>query len=335
MAWFPALGRIIRNRLQTDHTKRTFVPGISHLLYSPFPALTARSALRARHRITFSFRRYFETGGHTQAFPMIREMYEMNLAHGLSPAEAAKMEMATSLAMLSSGAITAFWLLFHILADDGEALARIREELSAAARQEARASETGMCMNGNEEGKRTMSLDLSGLKSTSPTLTAMLHETLRYHSTVLSIKQVAHDTTLSSYLLKKSGIVMIPSQSVHHNPQIWGPNATTFEHTRFLAEVGSRSVGSTAAFRPFGAGTSMCPGRMFSMNVILSFAAMLLLRYDILPMGSAVRGAWEDPMTRNTDVWNAMPKPDWDVRVRMEKRKGDVDWKFVWGRDGL
>jgi hypothetical protein len=48
-----------------------------------------------------AFRRYFETGGHLQAFPMIPEMYETNKSRGLASEEAAKMEMATSLAMLS------------------------------------------------------------------------------------------------------------------------------------------------------------------------------------------------------------------------------------------
>jgi hypothetical protein len=46
---------------------------------------------------------------------MIPEMHELNKSHGLSTDEAAKMEMATSLAMLSSGAVTAFWLLFHFV----------------------------------------------------------------------------------------------------------------------------------------------------------------------------------------------------------------------------
>jgi hypothetical protein len=83
-----------------------FVPGISHLLYSPFPSITARKALRARARIHTAFADYFATGGHHQAFPMISEMFDRNRNLGLTLPEAAKMEMATSLAMLSSGAIT-------------------------------------------------------------------------------------------------------------------------------------------------------------------------------------------------------------------------------------
>jgi hypothetical protein len=49
---------------------------------------------------------------------MVPDMYDINTGHGLASDEAAKMEMATSLAMLSSGAVTTFWLIFHILSNN-------------------------------------------------------------------------------------------------------------------------------------------------------------------------------------------------------------------------
>jgi hypothetical protein len=73
--------------------------------------LTARKALRARLRVIDAFQKYFHEGSHLQAFPMVAEMYEHNKKSGIAPEEAAKMEMATSLAMLSSGSNTTFWLL--------------------------------------------------------------------------------------------------------------------------------------------------------------------------------------------------------------------------------
>lgn len=90
------------------------------------------------------------------------------------------MEMATSLAMLSSGAVTAFWLLFHILSDRGLA-ASIREDLRLA-------TET-------KDGEEIRAVNLGAIKDYCPTLIAVLNETLRYHSTVINIKQIHHDTT--------------------------------------------------------------------------------------------------------------------------------------------
>ncbi|XPS73162.1 Cholesterol 7-alpha-monooxygenase [Ascochyta lentis] len=284
---------------------RDFVPGISHLLYSPFPALTARKALRARDRIVCAFKKYFETGGHLQAFPMIAEMHELNKSHGLTTEEAAKMEMATSLAMLSSGAVTCFWLLYHILSD-AKVTASIREELTPVT-----------------DSATVKVVNLADVKDSCPTLVAVMNETLRYHSTVINIKQVQHDTTLAGqYLVKKNGIVMIPGQSVHHNKDIWGPSADTFNHHRFL----KKNVSSTSAFRPFGAGATMCPGRHFSTNVILSLVVMVLLKFDVIP----VNGEWRQPTTHRADMWNAMPKPDEEIDVRFETRDEQMEWKFVW-----
>lgn len=245
---------------------------------------------------------------------MIPEMHEVNKGHGLSTEEAAKMEMATSLAMLSSGSVTTFWLLYHILSDL-DLTAIIRREL------EVMTEETG--------SEIVKTVNLSQVKDRCPTLVAVLNETLRYHSTVINIKQVQHDTTLDGrYLLKKNGIVMIPGHSVHHNKEIWGPSADIFDHLRFLSSGSKKNLSSTSAFRPFGAGVTMCPGRHFSTNVILSLVVMVLLKFDVEP----VDGYWKRPTTRNADMWNAMPKPDHDIDVRFEPRREEkqVECKFVW-----
>ena len=294
------------------------MPGIKHLLYSPLPFLTAPKAVRARSRVISAFRRYFAKSGHLEAFPMVAEMYRMNMGHGLCSDEAAKMEMATSLAMLSSGAVTVFWLMFHILSNR-DAMCRIREELHAVASDESEAIDTM---------PRTRVLKMNSIKDSCPALMAMLNETLRYHSTVINIKQVQHDTKLADqYLLKKNAVIMIPGQSIHHSTDIWGADATSFDHTRFLSAASKKNLTSSSAFRPFGAGTTMCPGRHFSTHVMLSLVAMLVLQHDISP----IAGSWTAPTKRNADLWNAMPKPDWDVNVRVVKRMEEkIEWKFIW-----
>jgi cytochrome P450 len=244
---------------------------------------------------------------------MIPEMHEINKSHGLTSDEAANMEMATSLAMLSSGSVTTFWLLYHILSD-AEVVQKIRREIETI---------TDRSANDNIN-----IVNLSGVKEKCSTLTAVLNETLRYHSTVINIKQVQHDTTLDGeYLLKKNGIIMIPGQTIHHNRNIWGSSADVFDYHRFLAPNFRKNLSNTSAFRPFGAGVTMCPGRHFSTNVILSLVVMVLLRFDVVPLD----GEWRQPTKRNADMWNAMPKPDWDVNVKFEEQsEKKVEWKFVW-----
>jgi len=248
---------------------------------------------------------------------MVAEMYEHNKNHGLAPEEAAKMEMATSLAMLSSGSNTTFWLLCQIFSSP-KALQHIRTELHTLFTDDTE-SDVPMCKF----------VRLNEVKAQCPTLVAMLNETLRYHSTIINIKQAQHDTTLADqYLLKKNAIVMIPGQSIHHNKDIWGPSPEIFNHQRFLSPDSKKELLRTSSFRPFGAGVTMCPGRHFSTNVIMSLVAMVVQHDDILPK----EGQWKTPTKRNADLWNAMPKPDWDLDVEFVGRVGekDVQWKFVW-----
>jgi cytochrome P450 len=282
--------------------------------------LTARKALQARSRVVAAFKQYFETDGHLQAFPMIPEMFEANKSHGLALEEAAKMEMATSLAMLSSGANTTFWFLYQIFSDP-VVLQSIRKELLDLSVEDP----------ASDIPKRRI-LSLNIIKTQCPTFMAMLHETLRYHSSVINIKQVQHDTTLADrYLLKKNAIVMIPGQSIHHEKEIWGLDADVFDHLRLLDPESKRKLSSTSAFRPFGAGASMCPGRHFSMDVICSLVAMVVLQFDIMP----ARGQWSAPSKRNADLWNAMPKPDCDIQVKILKRveEKETEWKFAWAEE--
>ena len=186
---------------------------------------------------------------------MVPEMYKKNIEIGLSTADAVRMELATSLAMLSSGAITTFWLLFHIVSDP-DVLAAVRKEL------------LGLVINETATSTSLVKVvDISGIRTECPTLMAMFHETLRFHSTAINIKEVAHDTTLNTeYLLKKGSTVMISGTSVHLDNETWGPSAETFDHRRFFTPEGQRNLGVSTAFRPFGAGATKCPGRNFSIN---------------------------------------------------------------------
>lgn len=303
------------SRLLIDRSN--FVPGINHLLYSSFPYLTARKALQARSRIIDAFKSYFEDAGHLQAFPMVSEMYEANKKYGLTSDEAAKMEMATSLAMLSSGANTALWLLCQTFSNH-HTLDTIRHGLYQVT--------TNDLHRGAAEGQI---LDLNQLRTHCLTLVAMLHETFRFHSTVINIKQVQHDTKLTDqYLLKKNAINMIPDQSIHYDKDTWGPRADCFDHLRFLTPNNKKNLSNTSTFQSFGAGATMCPGRHFSTNIILSLVAMIVLQYDVVRM----QRQWATPTKRNADIWNAMPKPDWDVNVKLVRRADDqgVQWEFVW-----
>lgn len=297
-----------------------FLPGISHLMYSPLPSFTARNNLRARGKVIAAFKQYFKTGGHLQGSTMIQDMYEANKGHGLNMEECAKMEIATSLALLSSGSITAIWFILHIFSDTAILSAVRKEILANLTTKEA-------------QGKTSViTVDLGKTKAKCPILMSVLQETMRYHSTIMSAKTVQEDVVLSdTYFLKKGSLLMIPGPVVHHDSAIWGANVGNFDHHRFL-DTKKKTI-STSSFRPFGSGSTMCPGRHFSTNAILAMVAMVVLQFDVFPVD--FEGKWVLPTTEGADLWNAMPKPDHDVTVQIEPRKElqGVEMKFVWGDD--
>lgn len=94
------------------------------------------------------------------------------------------MEMATSLAMLSSGANTTFWFLSQHLSD-AEALKMVRNEMNSISTVNL---ESGIAQ------RRV--LTPTKFKADCPTLLAMFNNTLRFQSSVIKDKKVQQDSTI-------------------------------------------------------------------------------------------------------------------------------------------
>ncbi|KAI1775455.1 cytochrome P450 [Hypoxylon cercidicola] len=94
------------------------------------------------------------------------------------------------------------------------------------------------------------------------------------------------------YLLKKGATVMTAAPIQHTDASIWGRTVGNFDHRRFLRVPGKRRV-NPAVFRSFGGGTTLCPGRHFVSTEVMSFAALMLLRFDVKP--AAKDGKWTEP----------------------------------------
>ena len=83
------------------------------------------------------------------------------------------------------------------------------------------------------------------------------------------------------YFLKKGAIVQISGGVIHSDKSIWGDDVDEFNPSRFLGAK-TRSGGfHPAAFRGFGGGKTLCPGRHFAVNEILLLAAMIVLAFDM------------------------------------------------------
>ena len=124
----------------------------------------------------------------------------------------------------------------------------------------------------------------------------------------------------------------MPSRVIHADPENWGIDAEKFNPDRFLKESHSpesnhstRKRPPPAAFRAFGGGTTLCPGRHFATNEVLAVTAMFALRYDLMP----VKGTWSLPKTENTNMTLSIMEPDTDFEVDVFVRKGFEEGRFA------
>ena len=143
------------------------------------------------------------------------------------------------------------------------------------------------------------------------------------HALGASARFVREDVMLDNqYLLRKGMVVQMPMAVMHSDSAVWGADVQEFQPRRFLNKQNS------TAYRPFGGGASLCPGRHFVKLETLALAACMVLRYDIT---SADCGQLRIPAQRQESLATNVFPPEKDIRVRVSERQDckNVIWNFV------
>ncbi|KAL8947491.1 MAG: hypothetical protein Q9183_007782, partial [Haloplaca sp. 2 TL-2023] len=109
-------------------------------------------------------------------------------------------------------------------------------------------------------------------------LNAVWDETVRMSAFSASVRHITKDTKIGGKLLRKGSRLMIPYRQMHFDESIFGADAQTFRCDRFLKD---KTLKRGSSWRPFGGGTTQCPGRFAAKQVVLSFTATLLKRFDV------------------------------------------------------
>lgn len=110
----------------------------------------------------------------------------------------------------------------------------------------------------------------------------------------MAVRNVAHPMPVGAKTLRRGTKILIPFRQLQLNKSVWGANAREFDQTRFHCGSGSESASqpkegrsrSSASptnpnFRPFGGGTTICPGRFIARREILAFVALAIVRFDL------------------------------------------------------
>ncbi|KAJ4393779.1 hypothetical protein N0V93_002994 [Gnomoniopsis smithogilvyi] len=309
-----------------------FDHGLGSLLVGIWPSVTARKAYAGREALVAAFRKYIEEmhymseddgppGEMTGADTIVLERIRIARAHGFSTDGIARSEVSFLFAGIVNTATTTFWTLANIFADH-ELLRVIREELAAVATES---------LDGNEHNNRRLSL--KQLVTGSPTLYAVYKEVLRLGSNNFSTRLVRKNTTLTAagvegeIWLRKGGVVQIAGGVMHGNPAIWGDDVGVFNPKRHLqknikGEEDKLMRVNPAAYRAFGGGRTICPGRHFATGEILGLVASIVMRFEMVGPEEAGEIKIPEIDDRILPVHILEPVAGSPVRVRISLREG-------------
>ncbi len=153
-------------------------------------------------------------------------------------------------------------LLFHVVQTPG-VLATLQAELDAAL----------------PAGVLVPTLDMV---KDLPYLANVINEALRHHSTssIGLPRQVPQDSpglTIRGRFYPPGTVLSVPSYTIHHSREIWGPDADDFRPERWDYLTARQKN----AFIPFGSGSRACVGRNVAEMEMKLIAATWARRYDV------------------------------------------------------
>lgn len=301
----------LKNPFEMDPTLEEafwdFDHGLGGLLTGIFPSLTAAKAYRGRERLARAFKEYIECGRYKDESRIVQNRIRIAEQYGWTADMTARSELSFLFAGIVNTATTISWVILHIFARPS-LLSTIRAEIEGA----RKASEILF-----GEG----SLSPNVVKEQCPNLVAVFRECLRVGSENFSNRLVKEDTMLADkYFLRKNSVVQIAGSVIHADDDIWGGDAAEFNHKRFLG----KSAVHPAAFRAFGGGKTLCPGRHFATTEVVMLAALMITSFDM----SAVDGGQIEVPSKNDAIMPVHilePLTEEPIKVRVELRREAED----------
>ncbi|KAL8768270.1 MAG: hypothetical protein Q9194_005746, partial [Teloschistes cf. exilis] len=214
----------------------------SYMLMYKYPSLFANVMFGAKKRVNDAFTRYFELPkeqrqGETWLATMEeQEFRDLNFGNQ----DIAKFFSLMHWVVNANTYKLCFWLFAHLLHDPA---------LYAAIKAETDRTFTNTTNNEN--------IDLARLTKACPRLEAFLNEILRFTVSSQSTRRVDSPTIIGNKTLQPGAFVFIPYRQLHFNEDVFGADAKEFKSERFLQNP---ELARHPSFRPFGGGTTYCPG---------------------------------------------------------------------------
>ena len=196
-----------------------------------------------------------------------------------------------------------FWMLAYILQDPAKTES-IRNEVAP----------------GVQDG----TINIHHLMDQCPQLGAAYHEILRLCSSSTSIRYITETTEIGGKKIRKGNKLLIPYRELHHNHDVYGENTFQFDADRFLV---NKELNRDSSYRPFGGGSSLCPGRFIAKQEVVTFVALVLYKYDMkLSLKTDEQGRQVPQPFPKVDAWKPTlgvlaPAPGNDLVVQLKRSR--------------
>ncbi|MFF5475836.1 cytochrome P450 [Streptomyces sp. NPDC012935] len=137
----------------------------------------------------------------------------------------------------------------------------------------------------------------------------ILDESLRLWPTAPAFAREAREDTVlgGDHPMRRGAWALVLTAMLHRDPQVWGPDAESFDPDRFDPQAVRTRASHT--FKPFGTGARACIGRQFALHEATLVLGLLLRRYE-LPAEPGYR-------LRVTERLTLMPE---GLRLRVQRR---------------
>ncbi|KAL3431349.1 putative cytochrome P450 [Aspergillus tetrazonus] len=231
------------------------------------PSFLSGDMLAARKGLVDGFVAYFD-------LPRAERRHENYWVNGVedslrwlnvSNEDIARIFMLQTWAILGNMYKMTFWLVAHILHD-----AALADAITAEIRPAV-----GVMTIGQEQ---KIEIDHHYLSEQCPKLDSLFSEVLRLTLTAPMARDVSETTTVGGRRLREGNRVLVLYRQLHLDRATWGPAPQTLQPERFLVDSGLKS---SIAYRPWGAGKHICPGRFLAKSAIFTFVAYLLAGFEV------------------------------------------------------